>query len=261
MNFNCNKYYWSKQDNLGDIATDIALSYFLPFLKFNKQEKENLLMFGGTIFDHINNANILYKANFKKIIFFGVGVSKESEIDRAIKIIKNNNIKITFVPRGQKTKQEVEKKGICCEKPVGDVLQILSYLPEANTDKNKPDLLVLDSYNEKLFNIESKNYLTIKVAKNKLHPNVPYYDFYNFLKLINNCNKVYSSQVHPFLISALVGKPCYLYKKDWRAEDFKYFKYFNLDMTKEDSLNLRHEAQKSSHKLVKRLLEKLREFL
>jgi hypothetical protein len=262
INLSLNKYHWSKQGNLGDDATDIILKCFLPFLKFDKKEKENLLMFGGTIFDHIKNANILHKANFKKIIFFGVGVSKESEIDKALKTIIENKIKFIFIPRGPKTKKEIEKKGISCEEPVGDVLQMCSFLPLSNSDSDDlPDLLVLDSYAQRSFDLESRDHITIKVANNKLYPNVPYYNFNSFIELVSKCNKVHSSQIHPFLISALLGKPCRLYPKDWRSEDFKYFKYFKLNMTKEDSLKLRLEAQKSSYELVKKLLKHIKEFL
>jgi hypothetical protein len=261
MKINCNKYYWSKQGNLGDVATDFLLKLFLPNLHFDENQKNNLLMFGGTIFDHINNANCFYKANFKKIVFFGVGVSKESEIKNAIKIIKDNNIEYSFIPRGPKTKQELEKRGIQCEEEVGDVLQLCSLLPTAKTIKNNPDLLVLDSYSTKSFKIDSNNYLSIKVAKNKFNKNVRYYDINSFIKLINNFNKVYSSQIHPFLISSLLGKPCFLHPKDWRVEDFKYFKYFKTDMSIEDSLKLRGEAQKSSYQLVGKLFKYIKEFI
>jgi hypothetical protein len=81
------------------------------------------------------------------------------------------------------------------------------------------------------------------------------------LNVLNNNGKVYSSQVHPVLVSALLGKPCRLYPKDFRADDFRYFRSFKLDMSKEDSLSLRLEAQNNIHKFTVQFLKEIKAFV
>lgn len=265
----CNRYFWRQQKNLGDIATDIAIQKYFPFLQFDENEKTNLLMFGGTIFNHIENANNLYKANFKNILYFGVGFSKDEEIKHGLSIIKKNNIKFDFIPRGYKSKELMLKVinifkdylDLKCEEPCGDVLQLFSELPVVCTKSEDPELLVFDIWNENLIKPKSFDYLTIKVADNKSHKEIEYYNFAKFLNLIKNVRKIYSSQIHPIFIGALLGKSCSLYQKDYRADDLKYFSSFKLNMSTEDSLIFRNEAQNNIIKFSSMFFQKIKKFI
>jgi glycosyltransferase involved in cell wall biosynthesis len=256
----CQKYYWKKDNNLGDIVThNIFIEYF-PFFEFNDMEKNNLFMFGGTIFNHIDNANKLYNTKFKNILYFGVGLSNEYELNQTIKYIKNNNISYIIIPRGQKTRELFLKKSIECRKPCGDVLQLLSSLPLSKTNIEDPELLVYDIYHPNLIIPKSNNYEIIKIANNNFFENIKFYDFSSFLRKINHYSKIYSSQVHPFFISCLLGKPATLYQKDFRADDLAYFKSFKLDMFMEDSLMLRSEAQKNIQSFITRFFKQMKKF-
>ena len=257
----CNKYHWAIQDNLGDVATDIILHEYFPFLEFDKNEKSNLLMFGGTIFNHIENANKLHDANFTNILYYGVGVSQNSEIDHALKMIVNNNVNFEIVPRGSKTKDMLSSKGVSAQSPVGDVLQLLSSMPIIETNPTDPELLVFDIWNPNLIYPKNK-YETIKVANDKKSfLNIPFCDYKSFFDKIKNFSKIYSSQVHPFLISALLGKPCNLHQKDWRAEDFRFFKSFKLEMNKEDCFELRKSAQRNIQKFSYSFFDNIKRFI
>jgi hypothetical protein len=256
----CQKYHWSINNNLGDIATDYIFKQYFPFFEFDNTEKNNLLMFGGTIIDHIDNANKLHNTKFKNILYFGVGLSNKDELNRAVKNITANNILYTIIPRGPKTKQVLVDNSISCKNPCGDVVQLLASLPLCNTNFDDPELLVYDVYSPNLITPQSNNYETIKVAKNNCFENIKYYNLNNFLVAINNFSKIYSSQVHPFLIASLLGKPCCLYPKDFRAKDFKYFKSFKLDMSKEDSLLLRSEAQQNIQKFIIKFFKEMKKF-
>lgn len=258
----CNTYHWGIQNNLGDIATDILLKEHFPFLEFDKTEKNNLLMFGGTIFNHIENANNIHKANFKNILYYGVGVSNEWEINHALEIIKNNKIEFQIFPRGYETQRQLIVKGIEPEQPVGDVLQLCSSMPTIETNENDPELLVLDIWKPNLINPKSNNFKTIKVANdNKSFLDIEFCDYYKFLNILKNYSKVYSSQIHPILLSSLLGKPCNIYQKDWRVDDFKYFSAFKLDMNKEDCLKLREQAQKNIQKFSYNFFKNIERFM
>ena len=256
----CQKYHWDLNNNLGDIATNHIIMEYFPFFEFDNMEKNNLLMFGGTIMDHIDNANKLYDTKFKNILYFGVGLSNKNELHRAIKNIIANNISYTIIPRGPKTKQVLTDNSINCKNACGDVVQLLASLPLSNTNLDDPELLVYDVYNPDLIIPESKNYEIIKVAQNNSFENIKYYNLNNFLVAVNNFSKIYSSQVHPFLIASLLGKPCCLHPKDFRAKDFRYFKSFKLDMSKEDSLLLRSEAQQNIQKFIIKFFKEMKKF-
>jgi hypothetical protein len=257
----CQKYYWNIQNNLGDIATHRVFTQYFPFFEFDNTEKNNLLMFGGTIMDHINNANRLYNTNFKNILYFGVGISNEYEPHRAFNKIVTDKISYTLIPRGPKTKEVLLYNSISSEEPCGDVLQLLSSLPLCDTKINNKELLVEDVYSPELIRPDTNDYYIIKVADNGNFPQINFYDFDSFLNILNDIDKVYSSQVHPVLVSALLGKPCKLYQKDFRADDFKYFASFKLDMSTEDSLSLRLEAQNNIIKFASQFFQYIKMFL
>ena len=252
----CNKYHWSCHNNLGDVATDYLLKEDFSFFEFDKDEKKKLLMFGGTIFNHIGNANKLNNANFTKILYFGVGLSRQEEIDHAFQIINQNKINFRIVPRGPRTKRELANNNIHCEEPCGDVSQLFSSRPIIKTDSNV-NLEVVDIYSSKKTELEDTR--KIRIADNKkAHLDVPFVDFDNFFTELKNCVKVYSSQIHPFFMSAMMGKSCKLYPKDWRARDFKYFTNFKLDMSEQNSINLRHEAQKNIKHFINSFYKELK---
>ena len=257
----CNKYSWDIQKNLGDVATDYVLKKYFPFFHFDIEEKNNLLIFGGTVLDHIENANKKYNANFKNVLYFGVVVSKQAEIDDAWSMIKKNNVDYTIIPRGFKSLEELTKNSFKCSDPVGDVLQLFSAMPKVINDKNNPELLVYDIWHQNLIRPTSDNFLTIRVADNKSLQNIPFYDLKQFLEIIRHTSKTYSYQVHPILIAALLGKPCYLYQKDWRASDFFYFRSFKKEMTEEESLIFRLEVQKNIHYFCRSFFHHIKVFL
>ena len=118
-----------------------------------------------------------------------------------------------------------------------------------------------DVYSPELIRPDTNDYYIIKVADNGNFPQINFYDFDSFLNILNDIDKVYSSQVHPVLVSALLGKPCKLYQKDFRADDFKYFASFKLDMSTEDSLSLRLEAQNNIIKFASQFFQYIKMFL
>ena len=259
-NLKCNKYHWSIEDNLGDVATDIILKDCFPFFDFNENEKTNLLIFGGTLLNHIDNANKLYNADFRNILYYGVGVSNQYEVSDALRIIEKNKISFKIIPRGPKTKEVLNRNSISCEDPCGDVLQLFSLWPIIKSESEQP-LHVVDVYRPDLFETPN-NSIKIKVANNKnSFPNVVFNNLTSFFENLKKYGKVYSSQIHPFLISAMVGKPCYLHPKDWRARDFSYFSNFKLDMTSEDSINLRKESQKNIRNFIDSFFINMKKFI
>lgn len=261
IRLHCNKYLWDIQGNLGDVATDYVLKRFFPFLEFDSTEKTNLLMFGGTIFDHIRNANKLYSADFKNVLYFGVGVGKKSEIEHARPMIAEGNVSCTIVPRGPKSRRELRSAGFECSRSCGDVLQLFAALPIVETIEGAPELEVYDIWKDEPIQMPTENYFVVKVADRRDLSYIPYYGLEQFLRLLRKVSKVYSRQIHPPLISALLGKPVRFYPKDWRIEDFEYFNSFNLDMNKEQSLALRREAQKNIIKFTKSFIENLKPFV
>lgn len=259
---NCNKYFWTIQENLGDVATDLILKELFEFFEFDPKEKRRLLMFGGTIFDHIDNANKLFGAKFKKILFFGVGVSSPEEIERGLKSIKKGKIKVTIVPRGPKTAEVLRERGVLCEPPCGDVLQLVSCFPMAENDSRDSELLILDIWNPFLIKPSTLNFKTIRVANDgKSFLDVPFYNVTEFISNLNRYSEVYSSQIHPYLIAALLGKAAVLHPKDWRAEDFKFFKSYKPNMTTADSIALRLEAQKNIQRIGISFFNNIQEFI
>jgi glycosyltransferase involved in cell wall biosynthesis len=226
---NATKYFWKKHQNLGDVATDYIFQYLFPYIKFNNN-LNNLFMFGGTIFDHIKNADIEYKTKFKNILMFGVGVSKRQEIINGLKQIENRNIKI--FPRGNKSKQELLKVGMHCEATYGDVLQLFVGVPAIKHTESFTDLYIKDIYNPNIIEIP-ENGKAIRVANdNRSFLDCPYVNLKIFMRILKNYSKIHSSQIHPFFIAVVMGKPAILTAKDWRAEDLKIFKNLDFEMNK-----------------------------
>jgi hypothetical protein len=118
-------------------------------------------------------------------------------------------------------------------------------MPKAQHDSLKTELLVHDIWHPDLIKPNSTEYISVRVADNNVFTEIPFFGLTQFLHLINQVSKVYSSQIHPIFISALLGKPCMLHQKDWRAEDLKWFTNFKLDMTPYDATKLRLDAQKN----------------
>ncbi len=244
----CNHYHWDKDSNLGDVATKHLLDHEFPFFKFDPHEKKRLLMFGGTIFDHIKSANRKFKADFKKILMFGVGVSKQSEVDNGLKGLRNDKMSFRIIPRGPKTEEVLLAAGVKCEKPCGDVIQLFSSRPMAKHENQLP-LKILSPYAQN--SILAEPSFLAKVADNKKSfQKLPMLDLEKFFQMMEISGKVHSPQVHPFLMAALVGKPCCLYSSDWRTEDFSYFKNYKRDMSADEAALLRMEAQQNIKSFV-----------
>lgn len=257
----CNKYHWDLQNNLGDIATDYLLQKYFPFLRFNPSEKTNLLMFGGTIFDHIENANQKYRANFTNILYFGVGLFGEAVIKNGLRMIKNKNMSLCIIPRGAKSHDEFFKHGLICQTPVGDVLQLFAMEDKAAYSENDPELFVQDVWHPDLTKPRILNSMTIKVAENGSFPQLPFYDLPEYMKLLNNVSSVYSSQIHPPLIASLLGKPATIHQKDWRVDDLHWFPSFKTQMNLYDAAKLRLEAQKNIVPFAMSFFKHLKHFL
>lgn len=259
---NCNKYSWKIQNNLGDVAIDWLLSEFFPFFEFDENNKKNLLIFGGTVLNHIENANRINSADYQNILFFGVGVSCEIEILQAKEMIEKNKISYSIVSRGPKSEHEFLKHGLNCQTSCGDVLQLFSGIPIIQDKVDNPELIIYDPYIKDQINFEtSLNTITVKVAQNGLNEDVPFYGLKQFLKLLENVSKVYSSQIHPTFISSILGKSVKFYSKDWRIEDFKYFNSFSEDMSSDKSLSFRLESQKNAIRFGELFFNNIKIFL
>lgn len=260
IHLKCNKYIWDIQNNLGDIATDFLLQKYFPFFIFDSTEKTNLLMFGGSIFDHIDSANKKYEANFKEILFFGVGLHSTNSLQNGMRMIKNKNISLHIVPRGEKSRQEFCKHGLICRSPVGDVLQLFAAEDRAEHIDTKPELFIQDIWCPNLIEPRSANNMVIKVAENGTFPEIPFYNLTEYIQLINNVSSVYSSQIHPPFIAALLGKPTYTHQKDWRVDDLKWFSCYKPNMSVEDASKLRLQAQKNIFYFIQTFYEYLKQF-
>jgi len=255
-----NKYYWKKQ-NLGDIATDYIFSKIFPFFKLEEKASNNLLMFGGTVFNHVKKAEEQFGANYKNILFFGVGLSNDKELFECFKYNIGKNLII--VPRGYKTMEVLNNNKVKCEEPLGDVLQLFLGTRSCKRSKTKKNMFIKDVFNPDLFP-EPENSHTYRVGgfnKKKLE-NIPFLDLKTFLKQINKYDKVYSSQIHPFFISAVLGKPAFLFPKDYRAEDLCYFKSLKnykgeYDLNFDDCKMLREEIFDNIREFIVSLFEKL----
>lgn len=258
----CNKYSWRIQNNIGDVAIDWMLSEFFPFLEFDETNKTNLLIFGGTVLNHIDNANFKYQANYKNILFFGVGASCANEIIDAKSMIDKNKINYSLIARGQKSQSEFKNHGLRCQEACGDVLQLFSALPIIETKEEDPELVIMDPYiRDQVGFITSKDTIFVKVANDGRRKDVPFYGLQQYLKLLENVSKVYSSQIHPTFISSTLGKPSKFYTKDWRIEDFKYFKSFSEDMTIKNSLDFRLDCQRNILRFSELFFNNIKMFL
>ena len=253
----CNQYHWADHRNLGDLATLSAFKENFPFFEFDRDEKKKLLMFGGTIFNHVKNANRTHGADFKKILYFGVGVSRQAEIDDALRVIKEKDISFLVVPRGPKTREMLAASGVPCEDPCGDVLQLVASLPASETDGDAKNIKIVSAYGTNDFDVD--NHIPIRVSNDKKkNLEVPFVSESDFFEMLERHNEVHSSQVHPFFISAMLGTPCRLHPLDWRAEDFGYFPSFKLHMSAQESADMRRDAQKNSQKFILSFYKQLR---
>jgi len=228
------KYHWRYQDNLGDVATHYIFKKVFPFIEFN-EDSENLFFFGGSIFDHVGNAlNERLGKKVKKVEMFGVGVSSEREARAQIPM------ELTVYPRGDKTYEILEQKGVKCEDPVGDVLQLFSLIsPDPLSKGNGKTLYIRDAYSE-LYSIPEGE-KGVKVAKNMFAEQFPeeFVDLETFMELCKEYSYIYSSQIHPFLIPLMLGKGGTLVPKDYRVEDLYFFDLFKEEMDSQTAIEFR----------------------
>lgn len=244
----CNHYHWEGHENLGDTATKYLLEKDFPFFKFDAKEKKKLLMFGGSIFNHLYGANKKLGGDFKKVLMFGVGASKQSEIDEGIDQFKKKKSSFRIVPRGPRTAAALKSRGIECEKPCGDVIQLFSSR-EAIKGKLELPIKILTPYAHNSF-LAERSILARVANDKKSFQSLPFLNMGAFFQMMKNYGEVQSPQVHPFLIAAMVGKPCKLYASDWRVEDFKYFSSFKAELSAEEAYAFRAEAQQNVKKFI-----------
>lgn len=248
------KYFWNAHNNLGDIATDYIFKKFFPFIKFRNDSK-NLFFFGGSIFDHIQNAiKERPSININEVIMYGVGISSISEIK------VTPNIKYLIYPRGYKTYDLLKKYDIKVEEPVGDVLQLFALLPYRKlNENNNSKVYVRDIYSNSQQPVE--NAKGIKVGKHS-HENFKekYISLPEFIDLCYSNSHFYSSQIHPFFIPLTLGRGGTLQPKDLRAEDLKFFNQLSFDMSEEDSLLFREEIHNKIINTIEQILTILRKY-
>lgn len=260
---NLNKYFY-KKENLGDIATDYVFSKLFPFFEFEKDPSENLFMFGGTIFNHTPNAEKEFNSKYKNILAFGVGLSNEKELLEGLKY--NTGKKVKIIPRGYKSMDVFNQNKIKCEEPLGDVLQLflgIDFCQKPSLDFN---MYIKDPYSPDLLSVPDNSHIyRVSRSNKKKYENIPFLKLESFLKRIKKYKKVYSSQVHPFFISAVVGRSAYLFPKDWRAEDLCYFNNiknsngeFDLDHNK--CLSLREEIYDNIRDFIDQLMVELKRY-
>jgi hypothetical protein len=60
------KYHWEIGNNFGDVATDWVWNKYFPFFKL-KQNSKNLLFFGGSIVEHLDNARNKFNIYIKNL--------------------------------------------------------------------------------------------------------------------------------------------------------------------------------------------------
>lgn len=250
---NLTQYYYKDGENLGDIALNRIFEYCFPFIKF-KEDSDNLLMFGGSVFEHLHKAEAELRRNFLNVEYFGVGCHSSTQ-----NIFLPQNYSI--YPRGYETERLLNQRNIHTSGVVGDVLQLTCLLPIEDTDTPFDDLFIHDVYSNTLqYDISSD---VIKVSKNGAYnlSNIPYYSYDDFFKKIIKYKKIHTSQVHPFLISSLMGKSSKLVPKDVRSLDFLYFDNLFYDMTEESSMNFRVNAQKQIPNFVDKLFNVLKNYI
>lgn len=241
------KYHYKVGENLGDVATDYIFKTFFPFFNLD-ESSENLFMFGGSIFDHIPNAEKEFQKVFKKVEMFGVGIANEEEI------LDYEVSEISIHPRGNRTYDLLLNANIKLKNPVGDPLQLFTLFPLPKYSDTNSILEVVDPYG--YFKELKQGYLVSKFNL-ELNKTFPYLDLPNFLSTLTTVGKVFSSQIHPYFISLMMGNGAKLIPKDNRSEDLKYFSNLKFNMSRHQAQNLRLEIQKTIPKFVDSLFKVL----
>lgn len=251
--FDITQYYYKDGDNLGDVALFHIFRKIFPFIKF-KNDSSNLLMFGGSVFEHLGKAEHEFNRKFLNVEYFGVGCHNKSQ---SIDLPNSYNIH----PRGYESQKLLESRGIKTNDIVGDVLQLFSLLPDVRNG-GSGNLIIHDVYSNSI----DTGYVSgdvIRIAKNGAYndESIPYYSYDGFLSKIRDYEKIHSSQIHPFLIAVMLGKSSKLIPKDIRSLDFLFFKDFLYDMNYTQSLKLRTGVQQSIPKFVDYFFNVLKNYI
>lgn len=249
------KYHWHFQDNLGDIGTDYIFKKLFPFIKFN-EDSENLFFFGGSIFNHLGAAQSTRKhKKFKRVEMFGVGIAREDEA------INKPYLPYRIFPRGRKTYDFLKTKNYETDEPVGDVINLFTLLYKDRLPKgNGKTLYVRDSYDDTVKIPEGEK--GIKVAKNAFSDSFPeeFVSIDEFIALCEEYSYIVSSQIHPFLIGIVLGKPGKLIPKDMRADDLAHQESFKISMEETDLVYHRIRVLEKLPHMIDRLMQVLAEY-
>lgn len=233
------KYFYKIGDNLGDVATDFIFKEIFPFFRLYKKSG-NLLLFGGSIYDHVPNAALEFNNHFSKVEMFGVGLSHEREI-------LDYSTEVSIHPRGHSTYNMLAGDPINLHPPVGDVLQLFSLLPLPEYSDSLNSLHIVDAYG---FDAGEEEGFLVSKFNNHLNSVHQYLNLVEFLEKLTAHKEVRSSQIHPFFISLMMGNGGKLIPKDYRSQDLLYFNGLNFSMTREQAKNLRINIQQGIPKFI-----------
>jgi len=229
---NKNLYIYKTGNNFGDTIGYYILKKYFPKVKFDATSND-YLFFGGSTFHHHKS---LGKMN--SIVYFGNGLASFYEID----LPKCNNIQI--YPRGESTKNMLERVGYKCNKPIGDVVQFIALEPIIKEVPKYSELWIKDAFNDIPI---PKDAHCVAVCESPLTAGYEVmYDLKQFRYKIKDYEKVISSQIHPFLIALMLGKSAQLIYKDIRALDICNFFDIPFNCSKEDAMKVRAISQKNT---------------
>ncbi len=200
--------------NLGDRLFPWLLDQFFPFYQFSSHS-ENVLFFGGSVFEHTKNFNYVPK----NILYYGCGLSKKDEIA----IPKRAHARI--FTRGPLTTKALISEGYNVIDTVGDPAMLLALMPKMILKTNGTPYWVVDAF----FKSEAcpSHCRPIAVAQTSYTQGIDsYHQPTCFFEALRTCSHLTSSQIHPFLMAITRGIPATLVPKDWRARDL--FEFFEI---------------------------------
>jgi hypothetical protein len=227
---NLNLYIYTRGGNIGDVAGFYILKKYFPEITFNPDSKKYLFFGGSTFYCH-------HYIEAEQIVYFGNGLSGFDELVPP-------KHPFTIYPRGHITKNMLERSGVKCKQVMGDIIQFLAQEDTAIHDESLPALYIKDAFkNVDFIPTHSPVIGVCDTSHTKGLEIVSDIDI--FKEKIGLFGKVISSQVHPFLIALMFGKPAKLIAKDFRALDICDYFDIPLDCTVEDSMRVRETALKN----------------
>jgi len=251
------KYHWEIGNNFGDVATDWVWNKYFPFFKL-KQNSKNLLFFGGSIIEHLDNARNKFNIDFRNLYMFGVGVYSP--------FFTLPDIKFEIYPRGYETERLIKNRGFETNNVVGDVLQLLSLLPYRESKKSNT-LLIQDVFFNAIPITEYGNKIRVADVVPSYEESAEYVNMIDFLDKVVEYDSVISSQIHPFYYYVASGKSSKLIHKqirtgvmDVRPNDLLFIKNLEFESDEYSSMHCRLEMQKNIPQMIDNLFNLLKDF-